>query len=233
MKLTARVLADGTDFIGTDIFRPIGVHAGRSGMGDTICELSNLINANYNSASILVPKLHPAFKQLKELFGLSSKYEWRINPQEYNILKKYSSHDEIEVKEGLKLLHCYPEFEDYAKLDKSKFIETNIPSEPYATIQRVPFAKKCQYTDKHIKYIESQYNIKIIEIGGKEHLGLEKIAYIIDNAQFHIGLDSGMSHYALTIKDKKDVHIYVPEDRITGVTYRWLKYGYNVKLMER
>ena len=42
-----------------------------------------------------------------------------------------------------------------------------------------------------------------------------------------------MSHYALTIKDKKDVHIYVPEDRITGVTYRWLKYGYNVKLMER
>ena len=107
MKLTARVLADGTDFIGTKVFRPAGVHAGRNGLGDCICELSNLINADYDQASILVPRLHPAFKDLKKLYGLSSKYEWIINPAEYNGLKKFKSHDEIEQKKGLKLLHSY------------------------------------------------------------------------------------------------------------------------------
>lgn len=233
MKLTARVIADGTDFIGTKVFRPVGVHAGRNGLGDCICELSNLINADYNQASILVPRLHPAFKDLQKLYDLSSKYEWQIQPAEYNDLKKFSSHEEIEREKGLKLLPCYPEYSDYAKLNKSQFIKTDIPTEPYATIQRVPFAKKCLYTKEHIEYMESQYNIKIIDVGGREDLGLAKVAYIIDNAQFHIGLDSGMSHYALTIKNKEDVHIYVPEDRITGVTYRWMKYGYNIKLMER
>jgi hypothetical protein len=233
MKFVARAIADGTDFIGTDIFRKEGIPAGRSGLGDAICEISNLINYGYDTAEVVVPKFHPAFKNLLNLYDINGKYNWKLDSNFYNGTKIYSTIKEIEEKTGYKVLHCYPEFKEYAKLDKSKFIKTDLPKEPYATIQRTPFAKKCLYTEKHIKYMESQYDIKIIEIGGKENLGLERVAYIIDNAEFHIGIDSGLTHFALTIKDINDVHIYVPEDRITGVTYRWLHNEYNVKLMER
>jgi hypothetical protein len=64
-----------------------------------------------------------------------------------------------------------------------------------------------------------------------EKLGPAKVAYIISKAKFHIGIDSGMSHFALTIKNKEDVHIYVPKDRQTSVTYRWINKGYNVELI--
>lgn len=226
-----RAWADGTDFIGTAYHRKTGVKAGRSGMGDMICEVSNLY-AQGGPADVLCEKVHPAIKTFLSLINEKhSQYEWLIDPYTYR--KIVSKSKDLETQEQIsdrKILHCYPEF-DYIKLDRNKFVKTELPSEEYATVQTVPFAKKCNYTIQMMENVKKQYNIKIVEVGGQEKLGLKKLAYIIDNAKFHIGIDSGMSHFAHCIKEKKDVHLYVPRDRITGVTYRWINQGYNVNLI--
>ena len=58
-QFIVRAKGDGTDFIGTPLYRHIDQPAGRSGMGDMICEMSNLI-AQSNRATILADKAHNA-----------------------------------------------------------------------------------------------------------------------------------------------------------------------------
>jgi hypothetical protein len=229
-QFIVRAKGDGTDFIGTPLYRHIDQPAGRSGMGDMICEMSNLI-AQSNRATILADKAHNALNTFCKMAN-GGNYIWDINPVKFrNIARQSKDWHDFQVKANRRVLHCYPDF-PYIRLNEEKFIKTDIPIGEYATIQRVPFAKKCGYTDSMIQSIVDRYpGMKIIDVGGKESLGLEKLAYIINNAKFHIGIDSGMSHFAHCIKDKKDVHLYVPKDKITGVTYRWINQGFNVELI--
>jgi len=226
MNFVTRAWGDGTDFIGTDIFRDKDVKAGRSGFGDMICEVSNLI-AQTDEATIHCPKMHSAYKPFVKMINHDmSKYEWKTG-------KGYSERigkNWDDQNNRFNILHCYPDF-PYVKLDPKRFSETHIPGVEYATIQTVPFSKKCGYTKEIMDGVKAKYNLPIVDVGGQEHLGLDKIAYIIHNAKFHIGIDSGMSHFAHTIKPKEDVHIYVPKNRCTGVTYRWINQGYNVELI--
>lgn len=235
MKLIARAWGDGTDFINTELFRPNNIRADRRGLGDMICEVSNLY-AQTKEADILIPYIHDALNNFINLLDINERtYTWNVNRKLWNQLVSNSSDNTSLAKvSGRQILHCYPEF-DYVKLDQNKFVETEIPKDLYGTIQEIPFAKKCGYDRKHIqeKFQEAQkqYKFPFVSIHGLENLGLAKVAYIIKHAQVHVGIDSGMTHFANTIKNKKDVHIYVPSDRITGVTYRWLKQDYDVRLL--
>lgn len=232
----ARAWADGFDFLNTKLHRKKNVKAGRRGFGDMICEVSNLCQAPYfnDGGNILVPDLHKGFKDFISLLPVdTSHWHWEVNSSKFmNLVRKTKDWDS---QNNLRtILHCHSVYDEYVRLDDNKFIECEDlvdTSTEYATIQRVPFAQKCNYNKNHIKYIENKYNIKLIEIGGNEKLGPAKVAYIISKAKFHIGIDSGMSHFALTIKNKEDVHIYVPKDRQTSVTYRWINKGYNVELI--
>ena len=236
VDLVVRCWADGLDFVGTSIHRKNNIKAGRSGFGDMICEVSNLCMSPFfeEGGSVLAPDYHPAHKKFIDFLSLDlSHWKWISDNGEYNRITKKSK-DWHSLNEIRPILHCHSIYEDYVKLDKDKFIECNDlvdTTTEYATIQTIPFSRKCQYTQDHIKQMEDQYQLGIIEIGGKEKLGMNKIAYIIDKAKYHIGIDSGMSHFALTIKNKEDVHLYVPEQRQTSVCYRWIKNGYNVKLI--
>lgn len=236
MKLMARAWADGLDFIGTNIHRPKNVKAGRVGFGDMICEVSNLCQAPYfnQGGTILVPDLHSAFNVFVSMLPCNmDKWTWEVNRSKFNKIKVQTK--DWDSQNSLRtILHCHTEYDDYIKLDKNKFKKCEVlvdTDTEYATIQRKAFSKKCQYNDNHIKKMEDKYGMKIIEIGGHEKLGPEKCAYILDKAKLHIGIDSGMSHFALTVKDKQDVHIHVPKDRITSATYRWIDKGYNVTLI--
>jgi hypothetical protein len=234
MNFITRAFGDGTDFIGTKLHRTKDKPAGRSGFGDMICEVSNLY-AQATEGNILTDKLHPGFNRfLKMIDHPHDNYLWDVHPGKYaRTLQKCKSWEDQKSIPDVTLLHCYPDY-DYIKLDRSRFIETELPTGEYATIQRRPYAKKCGYTHQMIQGVERRYpNMNIIEVGDREDLGMEKVAYLIDNAKFHIGIDSGMSHFAHCIKDKQDVHLYVPEDRITGVSYRWINQGYNVTLIKR
>lgn len=236
MELMARAWADGLDFVGTEFHRPANKKAGRRGFGDMICEVSNLCQAPYfaEGGTILVPHLHKGFKAFTALLPVDiSHWEWKANASQFNKLvaqtKNWDSQNKLRT-----ILHCHSIYDEYVRLDSNKFeeceklVDTNTE---YVTIQRTPFAQKCNYTKDHIKQIEKRYDVKLVEIGGHEKLGPAKVAYIIHKAKFHIGIDSGMTHFALTIKDKQDVHIYVPERKQTSPTYRWINKGYNVTLI--
>jgi hypothetical protein len=228
MNFIARVFADGSDFIGTDVHRTEGTKAGRSGLGDCICEISNLYQT-HDGSNMLVPNVHGAFAALISMLDQPTTHNWIIDHAAFNVYANSKSQQEVEFKSGRKTLICYPEYDDYIKLDKNKFEPTPIPAGEYATIQRRPRNKKSGYTPDDIKTIESKYDLPLVDVGGQEHLGLNKLAYIIDNARFHVGIDSGMSHFALMVKPKRDVHIYVKQDRVSGVAYRWINKGYRVR----
>lgn len=236
MKLMTRAWADGLDFIGTEVHRPSNVRAGRIGFGDMICEVSNLCQAPYfdEGGEILTTELHPAFPKIISLLPFSiDHWTWITDKAKFNKIVSNTTDWDSQNKTR-SILHCHTEYPDYIKLDKSKFVKCDVlvdTSSEYATIQRKPNAQKCNYNNDHIKKIEDKYSIKIIEIGKNEKLGPAKCAYIIDKAKFHIGIDSGMSHFALTIKNREDVHIHVPKKRITSATYRWIEKGYNVELI--
>ena len=234
MNFITRAFGDGTDFIGTPLHRGKDVKAGRSGFGDMICEVSNLY-AQATEGTILTDKLHPGFNRFLQMIDHPhDNYLWEIHPRKYNReVRQCKSWEDQKRLPDKTLLHCYPDF-DYIKLNKNSFRETILPTGDYVTIQRRPRAKKCGYTPQMIQDVERRYSgIQIIEVGEREDLGMEKVAYLIEHAKFHIGIDSGMSHFAHCIKDKQDVHLYVPRDRITGVTYRWINQKYNVTLIDR
>jgi len=229
MQYITRAWADGTDFIGTDIERKSNVKAGRRGMGDMICEVSNFYRTD--GGNVLTDGLNPAFHDFCNLFNHNhEKYKWNVDDISFmNLVSKSYDWNSFEGISERKVIHCYPEG-SYVKLDPSKFVQTEIPDGEYVTVQSKPFAKKCNYTDE-VDKAKAMYDLPIIEVGGKESLGLAKLAYIIHNAKYHIGIDSGMTHFANCIKEKNDVHIYIPKGRITGVGKRWIDQGYKVNIL--
>ena len=234
MNFIVNAFTDGTDFIGQDGFRPIGQRCAPRGFGDMICQISNL-NAQTDSGNVLTSYINPAFNIFNSLLlKKHQKHTWINNRAIFEQCVSMASNNEELCKiTDRKFLHSYPDYE-YIKLDKSKFINPDGWNEKpfsYATAQSVPFAQKCKYDLDEIQNIYKKFGIKIIEVSGKEDLGLLKLAYIIHNAQFHLGIDSGMTHFALTIKDKKDVKIFIPKKRITGVGKRWIDAGGDVTLI--
>jgi hypothetical protein len=234
-KFITRAWGDGTDFIGTDLFRPTTGKAMRTGFGDLICEFSNLY-AQTSKASVLTNATHAALSHFASLVDLSGrKYDWIENrPLHTQYVNQSTDNESLCEVSGMKLLHCYPDYE-YVQLDKSKFDTTDIPEGHYGTYQSKGISGKCSYDRPHIqKYIDKvkrDLDIPFVDVANLQHLGLAKVAYIIDNAMVHVGIDSGMTHFAHTIKLKDDVIIIVPEDRITGVSYRWLNHGFRVELV--
>ena len=243
-KYITRAFTDGTDFIGADMFRPAGFKAGRNGFGDMICEVSNLC-AQSESAEILHYGVgtesysqNMAYKNFIKLVDLSGrKYEWVSDRDTFDAaVDACDSNESICKHTERELLHCYPDH-PYVKLDKSKFAAPqDLGLEGgYVTYQSNPFSRKCGYDRPHMQkaymHMIKERKLPAIDVGGLEQAGLPVIASILENAVAHIGIDSGMTHFALCVKDKKDVDIVVPEDRISGVAYRWIEQGYNVTLV--
>jgi hypothetical protein len=232
---------DGTDFLnnkekfasrhGTS-WPKISKRSAPYGFGDMICQISNLNAMCKESATILTDRQNVGFHTFNRLINkCQEKYHWNIDKSRYEHLISISNNN-ITLSElsGCKSLHYYPDFE-YVKLNKSKFIKPDNfdDSVEYATMQtigsgRFPFMYDKIENEKLFK----KYNIKLIDVGNKESWGLPKLAWVIDNAKFHLGIDSGMTHFALTIKNKNDVKIFLDKDRITGVGYRWINQKYNV-----
>lgn len=234
-KFITRGYADGTDFIGTDKFRGSKERAGRKGFGDMICEVSNLV-AKTDKADILCPFLHAGHERFMKMIDMKGKrYFWNTNSSEHaHYITMSNDNKTLCDFSGRELLFPYPDH-DYVKLDESKFVEHVVVSGEYITTQSMGFAKKCEYHRKHIQeaftQLKESYGLPIVEVGGMEKLGMEKIAYIIKNSKKFVGIDSGMTHFANCIKEKNDVVILVPKDRITGVSYRWINNGYDVRLV--
>lgn len=236
-----RAFTDGKDFIGSDIHRPAGENAGRNGFGDMICEVSNLI-AQTNKADILhfgVGKSpfsqNIAYRDFIKLIDMSGKnYKWINDPMQYEQWRVQSNSNEQLCKlSERELLNCQPDH-PYVKLDPNKFSKEKLELKEYVTYQSNPFSKKCKYDRPHVQkeYVRKikERGIPAVDIGGLEDAGLPTIAAIVKNSVAHVGIDSGMTHFALCIKDKKDVDIVVPEDRISAVSYRWIEQKYNVAL---
>ena len=234
-KFIARAWGDGTDFIGKDVFRPKTKNAGRNGFGDMICEVSNLYHLSDN-AEVLIPQKHNALNNFLTMIDMENKnFLWKVDKGSWDRLKRKSRDNKsLEEVSGRKVLPCYPDY-DYVKILESRMLKTNIPKTPYITIQYTGNAKKNfhdkEKTQNRLREIEKKYGMPTFNLHKKEELGLQKIAYIIKNAELHLGIDSGMTHFAHTIKPKDKVHIVIDEERITGVAYRWINQGYKIDLV--
>ena len=246
MKFITRGFADGTDFIGTDDFYPKTKKAGRGGFGDMICEFSNLY-AQTNKADVAMfdhgknrGTLHPAYRDFMSLVDMKGRdYNWEceksVKTWEKITGNKCKTNDHLCEASERNLLMPYPDY-PYVRLRKNRFeVVKNLPNR-YITYQSKALSGKCQYdrphVDKEYKRIRDSYGVECFDIHGKHNkYTTAQIAYIIDNAVSHVGIDSGMTHFALCIKKKENVHIVVPKDKITGVSYRWINQGYKVELV--
>lgn len=237
-KFIVRAYCDGTDFIGTDIHRDITVPSGRTGFGDMIQEISNLYHRT-KKAAILCPSLNPAYQDFLNMLDMTDReYLWNPDTEKYNLYVDIcKTNEQLALRSGRKLVMPHPNTDDYVKMAKERFVDPESETfyEPYVTYQSKPRATKCEYGRKHVQdaYLAKikSYGIQAVDVDGLEELGIPTLAWIIDNAVAHVGIDSGMTHFALTVKDKNDVKIIVPEDRITGVSYRWINRGYGVELV--
>jgi hypothetical protein len=233
INFVCRAFSDGTDFIGTDKFRPAGRDATRVGFGDMISEISNAY-AQTKKANIRVTSgvfKNAAYDEFMSLVDMDGReYNWHYNPAHF-----CNSNEDLERTTGSKLLMCYPDY-PYIRLVKERFRSVSNLPEKYVTYQSKPLAQKCEYHRPHVeqayKRIRESYGVECFDIHNLHNqYSTAQIAYIIDNAIAHVGVDSGMTHFALCIKEKQDVHIVVPEDRITGVSRRWIDQGYKVELV--
>lgn len=237
-KFIVRAYCDGTDFIGTDIHRDRFTPSGRTGFGDMIQEVSNLYHRT-KKAAILCPSLNPAYQDFTNMLDMSDReYLWNPDTEKYNLYTDIcKTNEQLALRSGRSLVMPHPNTDDYVKMVKERFVDPEEETfyKPYVTYQSKPRATKCQYGRKHVQdaYLAKikSYGVQAVDVDGLEELGMSKLAWIIDNAIAHVGIDSGMTHFALTVKNKGDVKIIVPEDRITGVSYRWINKGYDVELV--
>jgi len=237
-KFIVRAYCDGTDFIGTDIHKDKFTESGRTGFGDMIQEISNLYHRT-KKASILCPSLNPAYQDFTDMLDMTDReYLWNPDTEKYNLYKDIcKTNEQLALRSGRSLVMPHPDTDDYVKMVKERFVDPEEETfyKPYVTYQSKPRSTKCEYGRKHVQnaYLEKikSYGVPAVDVDGLEELGITKLAWIIDNAIAHVGIDSGMTHFALTIKNKVDVKIIVPEDKITGVSYRWINKGYNVELV--
>ena len=229
-KFITRCFSDGTDFGRPKSTRENIARAGRSGFGDSICEISNLINT-CDEAEIVLPDVHPGAKALLGLYDLTGR-NYKLTDKRFidNCVRNSYDNESMAEFAGMEFLHCYPEFPRYAKLDPNKFEETDLPSGDYIATQMISFSRKAKLSEDAARRIEDSYGLPVFSVHKREDLGLAKLAYIIANAKYYVGCDSGMTHFANTIKEPDGIHIYIPEGRITGVGQRWISYGYNVSI---
>lgn len=192
-----------------------------------ICEVNNAYR--HQSAEILTPKLNKGFNQFLALIDRDhSNYKWIENREMFlGFLRRSTDNESLCRVSKRELLMCYPEG-DYIKIRQDRLKETDHP-EKYATIQTPIVSRKRGYDESTPLLIRDRFKgITLVEVGGRESLGLPRLGYLIKNAKFHIGIDSGMTHFALSIKDKNEVFIHVSKEKKSGVALRWMRDGYNV-----
>jgi len=238
MKFVTRGFADGTDFIGTDDFYSKTKKAGRGGFGDMICEISNLYAQTKEADTEIVPrgahsgKVHPGYKDFIQLIDMEGRnYRWSTSSS----LSSCKTNDDIVKSTGRKLLMPYPDY-PYVQVVKDRLEAVSGLPDQYITYQSKGLAGKCGYDRDHVteayKRFRESYGVECFDVhNAHKRYSTSQIAYIIDNAIAHVGIDSGMTHFALCIKKKEDVIIIVPKDKITGVSYRWINQGYKVQLV--
>lgn len=124
----------------------------------------------------------------------------------------------------------------YNKIDLSK-VETDIeiPSKPYITwqfdgISQGPNSECRQWTDEEKQAIRDKFSdYEIVSIEGMHNYpdGLDRAVKLINGAEFHIGVDSGMGHVAMALG--KYIHIYYTSDGRRQTASRKHMFGFGTK----
>jgi hypothetical protein len=199
-----------------------------------VATISNFANGCPANSRLLVPFINNGYKDFAKLCNASNTLDRLVVDQ--GMYQSYisKSHDNQTLAEvsGRMVLDNYPEA-PYLSVDKTQLRKCTLPPKKYVTFQYTGVSKRCNYTSTMIDSILRRWypNYAYINIGGRESMGLATVAYMIEHAEFHVGIDSGLTHLAYCVKDPKDVHVYIPTDRQTGVAKRWIEKGYDVRLI--
>lgn len=219
-----RGFPDGLDYCikrSTKQNRRVAQH---TGFGDAVVALSNA-----RGGKILTASLNPAYKQLKKLMIESVLVEQ--NPTKWNFYVGQSYDNEsLERNSGMIVTPNYVT-DDYLSLNPNKFAQVSVP-DSYITTQTVGASKKARIdnTEKLKKFIKS-FGLPVIDLNEAKRYNLNELAYIVNNAKYHVAIDSGTTHFALTIKPKDDVVICLNKDRLTGVGKKWIEKSYNYEFI--
>ena len=202
------------------------IRLGHRGFGDSIIILSNSPNGK-----VLVSEINGDWKEVLRISGRTDIQVDENRTLYDDYIKKSWDNESLGKVSGMKVINSYVTG-DYIRLDEKHFRKyPGLPKE-YITTQTIGKSKKARIDDPKMldKYIKS-YGLPIFDLNAMHKIPLSQTAYIIQNAKFHVGIDSGSTHLALTIKNKSDVHICLNPNRLTDVGKKWIEYDYNVKLI--
>ena len=219
-----RGFSDGLDYcIERSTKRNIRVSQ-HTGFGDAVVALSNA-----RGGKILTSALNPAYKQLKKMMTESVIVDQ--NPTKWNFYVGQSYDNEsLKRNSGMIVSHQYVT-DDYMTLNQSKFKQVAVP-DSYITTQTVGASKKARIdnTEELKKFIKS-FGLPVIDLNEAKRYNLNELAYIVSNAKYHVAIDSGTTHFALTIKPQDDVVICLNKDRISSVGKMWIERNYNYEFI--
>ena len=200
-----------------------------SGFGDAITCLSNLTSSE--PGNLLTAHLNSAYSKLMKMADIK---EWTVT-QDESLWEKYVSksydNESLEHISNRKCIQTYVE-KDYIKLNPEYFKKVKGLPEEFITVQTSGFSKRARIDNPETldSFIKS-YNLPVINMNEMHKRPLEESAYIVSRAKYHVGVDSGSTHFALTIKDRSDVHICLNPKRLSEQGHFWIYYNYNVKLL--
>jgi hypothetical protein len=199
-----------------------------------VATVSNFANGCPANSKLLVPFINDAYKEFAKLCNASDVLDRLVIDQGryLSYISKSYDNDTLAQVSGRTVLDNYPTA-PYLTVDKTQLRKCTLPPKKYVTFQYTGVSKRCGYTTHMIDSILRRWypNYAYINIGGRDSMGLATVAYMLEHAEFHVGIDSGLTHFAYCVKDPKDVHVYIPADKQTGVAKRWIEKGYDVRLL--
>lgn len=197
-----------------------------TGFGDAIIGMSNALGGE-----ILTASLNPAHTQLQKLMLGKVKVNQDQKKWNHYVGQSYDNKTLAEVS-GMIVSPGHVE-KDYLKLNPTKFEPVlNIPTQ-YITVQTIGYSKKGRIDniEKFEKFIKS-FNLPFINLNDAERkYNLNQLAYVVDNARYHVSVDSGTAHFALCIKPRDDVVLCLNKNRLTGVGKKWIENQYNYEFI--
>jgi len=234
-KYICRLWASG------DWFRPPSnknkpVRVNHKGFGDMIGEynsaysrgpgtiITDYINPALDEFLDVVDNIAITYKQDKELLEEIAKYSWDNKSAE-----EYASKIFDEPVHCVTPVVTKSDGEYYLKV-VPKSIPLDRP-ENYITVAFDSNVRRSRISKTMINNITKNKNV--IDVGRTHWAHNEKdtikiLAYLIYHSDHFIGLDSGMSHFALMLKNDEDITIYTNKNKRTGVIQEWINSNINV-----
>ena len=218
---------------GGNYFRPAStknkiVRAKSTGFGDMICEVSNMIYRDQD-CDLLRFKYISGTCEFIKLADKPVNLKVTVDESAFESFRKQAwDQESFSEVSGRETLYHFIENE-YVSLNAEMFETVNDLPDKYITSQWSGNSKRALLPKSEADKIEKSYGLPVINHAQLQSLkNMSQLAYVIANAEHHIGCDSGLLHFAHCVLPRDRVRAYIPKGQLTTHTRAQLKNGYEV-----